>query len=166
MAHPPRQRRQRTPEEIERSKALAKESLAKQEKQKGLDNVKRGRTYIFVVAAVVALSAGVDYYLTEVPEIFYFYVPVILIFVALGIYYYRNPVTISYIALSLFILLHVFFAVLDPTNIAKGIVIKILVIVALVNAIKYAKKHKDDLEKQQAQPNTNDILDDELIDFK
>lgn len=161
----PRQRRQRTPEEIAKSIEAAKAVMNNQKKTDGLNHVKQGRSYIYLVAVVMAIGGGIDYFMSELIEVLYFYVPVILIFVLLGIYYFRNPLVISYIALSLFILLHVFFAVLDPTNIAKGLIIKFLVIAALVNSIRNAKKYKDELEREN-KPKADDILDDELIDFK
>jgi K+-sensing histidine kinase KdpD len=161
----PRPRRQRTPEEIAKSMEIAKSVMKDQKKQDGLNHVKQGRNYIYLVAVVMAITGGIDYFMSEVVEVFYFYVPVILIFVLLGIYYFRNPLVISYVALSLFILMHVFFAVLDPTNIAKGLIIKFIVIAALVNAIRNAKKYKDELEREN-KPKATDVLDDELIDFK
>src|SRR6187549_958956 len=115
----PKPRRQRTPEEIAHSIAVAKAVMQNQKKEDGLNHVKQGRNYIFLVAVVMAATAGIDYFMTEVIEVFYFYVPVILVFVLLGIYYFRNPLVISYVALSLFVLMHVFFAMLDPSNIAK-----------------------------------------------
>jgi hypothetical protein len=47
----PSSRRQRTPEEIAKSVAIAKSVMQKQKKQDGLDSVKSGKYYVLVAAS-------------------------------------------------------------------------------------------------------------------
>ena len=46
------------------------------------------------------------------------------------------------IALILYAVLQVVFMIIDPANIYKGVILKIFIIVALVKAIKDAKKYE------------------------
>jgi hypothetical protein len=98
---------------------------------------------------------------SDIIEVFYFYGPMMAIFIVLGIYYYRNPFIMSIIALSLYILLILLYAMIEPKSLISGFIWKILIISALVSSIRSAKKYKDEFVlKEKAR---EDILDDELL---
>lgn len=64
-------------------------------------------------------------------------------FLACAIWSYKKPATAFITALIFYILVHVCLSILDPTNIVKGIILKILVIVALYKAYKDARDNEE-----------------------
>ena len=74
-----------------------------------------------------------------------------MVFVFLGISVYVFPVPCTVLGLVLYIGLIALAAVLDPTQIARGIIIKIVIIVAMVKSIGSAVAYQK--EKQQADMN-------------
>ena len=74
-----------------------------------------------------------------------------VVFVFLGISVYVFPVPCTVLGLVLYIGLIALAAVLDPTQIARGIIIKIVIIVAMVKSIGSAVAYQK--EKQQADMN-------------
>jgi hypothetical protein len=61
-----------------------------------------------------------------------------LVFIGLGVFVNKAPVVCTAIGLVLYIAGWAITAVLDPTMIAKGIILKIIIIVALVKALQAA----------------------------
>lgn len=64
------------------------------------------------------------------------------IFGALALWAVRAPLVASAVGLSVFVLLHGADAVLDPSTLFKGILMKVVVITVLVNAIRSGIKHR------------------------
>lgn len=150
--------RKKTPEELA---AIAAE--IKKQKQKAIDddairNVKNGRIIIFVMAGLMVLSAVVEYFqLNEMIEVFYIYAPIVVCYIILGIVYYRNPFVISIVALAIYGALMLIAAAGDASNLAKGIIIKIVIMSGLIRAIKYGKDYQVAIKNKNA-----DLLDADL----
>lgn len=154
-------RGRRSPDEIARAKAVAAQVMEKQKKTDGLSDIKKGRAFIFVVAVLFLLGFIRDYVQFEAIELLYFYGPLIVLYFALGIYYYRNPFVIAIVALSIYLAIILISALIEPTSILSGIIIKIIIITALSGAIRNGKLYND--EFKQKEKSSNDILDDELL---
>lgn len=63
-------------------------------------------------------------------------IAVAISFIVMGFFVEKYPVPITALALIMYIGLHVTFAVIDPRNIAMGLIVKIIVIVFLVRALQ------------------------------
>ena len=57
-------------------------------------------------------------------------------FIILGFFVEKYPVPITAVALIVYISIHVIFAVIEPANLASGIIMKIIVIVFLLRALQ------------------------------
>ncbi len=61
-----------------------------------------------------------------------------LVFIALGVMIYRAPVAITVTGIVLYVASNIVFALLDPTSLVRGAIIKIIIIVAMGKAISAA----------------------------
>ena len=68
---------------------------------------------------------------------------VALVFLGLALWSRKKPLVAFSIALGFYALFHITFMILDPATIAKGIIMKVLIIIALVKAIKDAKQYEE-----------------------
>ena len=66
-----------------------------------------------------------------------------LLFLILALWSRKKPVASFTIALVIYLLLQIVFMLTDPTNIFRGIIIKIFVIIALVKANRDARKYEE-----------------------
>ncbi len=73
-----------------------------------------------------------------------------LAFLVLALLVYRFPLPATIIGLVLFITLHAIDAIADPTSLARGWLIKILVIAALVKAIQAAVAYENERKATMA----------------
>ncbi|HLP11733.1 MAG TPA: hypothetical protein VK177_07330 [Flavobacteriales bacterium] len=141
MAH--ERDRKKSPEEMAQIMNELKNQKDIQKSKDDIKKVKNGQIIIFLLAGLMVLSSLVEYYqLGEEPFVFYIYAPIVAIFLLLGFLYFKDPVAVPTIALVLYCILIVIAGAGDPVNIVKGIVIKALIIVGLVRAIKYGKDYK------------------------
>lgn len=62
-----------------------------------------------------------------------------IMFILFALWSYKKPATAFMTALILFIVIHVVSAIFDPTQIAKGIILKIIVIIGLIKAFNDAR---------------------------
>lgn len=154
-------RRRRTPAEIAASVAAAQKTMANRKQNESKDYVKRGRYYIFGVAALFLLAAGLLYAETRVTEVFYIIGPFVVLYLTLGIVYYKNPYVISIIALGIFLFLILLNAIMDPITIIQGLLVKIFIIYALVKAIQSGKNYN--AARQRENSESSEILDSEFI---
>lgn len=79
---------------------------------------------------VAAMAFGIDAF-------------VALGFLALGLWSKKKPLLAFSIALGFYAIVVITFTILDPSNLLKGIIMKILVVVALVKAIRDAKQYEE-----------------------
>jgi hypothetical protein len=64
------------------------------------------------------------------------------VFIVLGVLVEKSPVAITATALALFLGREVIFAVIDATNLYRGIILKVIVIVVLVKALQAATAYQ------------------------
>ncbi|HCA82299.1 MAG TPA: hypothetical protein DEP18_00820 [Flavobacteriales bacterium] len=125
---------------------------------KGDKAVREGRIIIIILSVLVAIAAVAEYFMYgEDPIILAVYAPFILAFVAFAIFYYRNPFALSIAALSVYGFMQIAGALADPTNLAKGIIIKVIIIAGLIKAIKSARDFR--VRNKNEQKTGSDILD-------
>lgn len=65
-----------------------------------------------------------------------------LLFIVFGVIIKTYPVPITTVSLALYVLSAIAFAFLDPTTLARGLVLKIIIVVALFRAWKAARAHE------------------------
>lgn len=164
----PNSRRQRTPEEIAKSVAIAKSVMQNQKKQDGLDSVKSGKYYVLVAALYYFIYALLMYYYKAMED-FYIYVGLIALYILISIVFNRNPLIFSIVAFSIFMLIILIQAIINPLTLWGGLIfftIKITAIIGLVKAMQNSIKYKRELELEKNKGKESDILDEGLIDFK
>ena len=66
-----------------------------------------------------------------------------VLFFGLAFWARVNPLPAAIVGLVLFVSLHLWEAVADPTSIARGIIFKVIIIVVLVKAIQAGVQHRD-----------------------
>lgn len=65
------------------------------------------------------------------------------VFAALAVWALKAPLVASVLGLVVFALMHLAEAVVDPTSLMRGIIMKVVVVVVLVGAIRSALKHRE-----------------------
>ena len=107
-------------------------------------NLKKARIYLYIIAAL-QIGVGIYQYSTaDDPELALILggIPAAIgvLFLGFAIWSYKQPVIAFMTALITFVVVHLATMILDPTAIYKGIILKILVIVALVKGFKDARE--------------------------
>ena len=108
--------------------------------------IKNARTALFVVAAVQVIFGCIMYGsgAYEDPGIILgVAIAIGVVFLLLGFWTKSKPYTAIVTGLVLFIVLHVLEAISDPTQIYKGVIMKVLVIVYLVKSLGDAKEAQE-----------------------
>ncbi|MCX6318164.1 MAG: hypothetical protein NTW29_12795 [Bacteroidetes bacterium] len=141
------------PEEEKKEDAIAEyyEGVKEIEKQSHETGIKKARTALYVTAALVFASELISVSMAGM-EITPLLIGIALVeggvFAALAYWTKKKPYSAIIIGLILFLLLWVFSAVVTNGEAAyKGIIIKVIIIVNLVQALKPAKAWED-LQKQ------------------
>jgi hypothetical protein len=75
-----------------------------------------------------------------------------LLYIVFGIIVHKYPVPITITALVIFVALWLIYAVIDPANLYRGIILKIIVIVGLAKAIQAAIAYKREQELAEDWP--------------
>jgi hypothetical protein len=73
-----------------------------------------------------------------------------VVFLVLGLIVKQYPVPITIASLVLYIVSALLFALLNPMSLVQGIVVKVILIVALVRAMKAARAYESDTKKAAA----------------
>jgi cytochrome bd-type quinol oxidase subunit 2 len=106
--------------------------------------IRQARNTIFVVAAIQFVVALVSMYMME--EIadkwlnFGLSAFIAAIFVALALWTKKKPYTAILLALIIYCLLILIYAISEPSSIAKGIILKVIIIVYLGRGLNNAKE--------------------------
>lgn len=107
--------------------------------------LKNARTWLYVIAALQLAMGLYEFFTVEdnlVASIALgIQATIALAFFLLALWSKKKPVQAFLTALICYIIVVAGFMLLDPTNIYKGIIIKILVVVALVKAYNSAKEY-------------------------
>ena len=110
-------------------------------------SLKNARTWLYIIAAL-QFGIGIFEYFTiddkTVADVaFGIDTFVAQVFLGLALWSKKKPLVAFSIALGFYALFHITFMILDPATIAKGIIMKVLIIIALVKAIKDAKQYEE-----------------------
>lgn len=101
--------------------------------------LKEARKGMWALGAVAVLQAGGALVLDPNNWVLWTFAGV---FAVLAIWARIAPLIASAVGLSAFTLLHLADAVVDPSQIYKGIIMKVIVITVLIGAVKAALKHR------------------------
>lgn len=107
-------------------------------------SLKTARIWLYVIAALQAGIGLYEYSSTEDPTVALIAgiidAGIGVIFLLLALWSYKKPAAAFITALITYIVIHIGMLFVDPSNIYKGILIKILVVLALVKAYKDARE--------------------------
>lgn len=106
--------------------------------------MKNGRTWLYVIAAFQFCMGIFEYFQNEgLVGTFAFAIDagVAVTFLIMALWSRKQPVPAFTTALVLYILFVIAFSVLDTSNIIRGIILKIIVVGALIKAVKDAKTY-------------------------
>ena len=107
-------------------------------------SLKNARIYLYIIAALQVVVGIYQYSQATDTEtaIFLGGIPIALglLFLVYAFWSYKKPVVAFMTALVTFVAAHLITMIDDPTSIYKGIILKVLVVVALVKAYKDARE--------------------------
>ena len=107
-------------------------------------NLKNARIWLYVIAAIQVVFGIVQYAITDDKEIGLIVAIVEagigVLFFLFALWSYKKPATAFMTALVTFVVIHVASAIIEPSQIYKGIILKVLVIVALVKGFNNARE--------------------------
>lgn len=110
-------------------------------------SMKNARVWLYIIAGLQAAMGLYEYFVTDDQTVALFAliidVAIGCIFLVVSLWSKKKPYMAFILALCSYVIIHVGFMFLDPTNIYKGIILKVFIIVALSKAIKDAKKYED-----------------------
>ena len=110
-------------------------------------SLKNARVWLYVIAGIQFAMGIYEYFTVEDNVVaavaFGIDAFIALGFLTLALWSKKKPVIAFAIALGFYILFLVSFIFLDPANIFKGLILKILVIVALIKANRDARKYEE-----------------------
>lgn len=107
-------------------------------------SLKTARIWLYVIAALQAGIGIWEYVSTQDPTVALFAciidAGIGVIFFALALWSYKKPALAFITALVTYVVIHIGMLFVDPTNIVKGFILKILIVAALVRAYKDARE--------------------------
>lgn len=107
-------------------------------------SLKTARIWLYVIATLQAGIGIYEYTSTEDPTVALVAgiidAGIGVIFLLLALWSYKKPAAASITALITYIVIYIGMMFIDPSNIVKGVLIKILVVLALVKAYKDARE--------------------------
>jgi len=110
----------------------------------------KASTMLFVVAVLQLAGVALLYVLLEgkvsaddLRTLVVANVVLAAIFGGLGVWARSSPLPAAIVGLVLYLTVHAFAAVADPTSIVQGIIVKIIIIAGLVKAIQAGSKYKE-----------------------
>jgi prepilin signal peptidase PulO-like enzyme (type II secretory pathway) len=110
-------------------------------------HIRQARNTIFVVAAIQFIFALVSMFATEDVTAkwltFGIATFIALIFVALALWTKKKPYTAILLALIIYCLLILIYAVSEPLSILKGIILRVIIIMYLARGLKNAKEAQE-----------------------
>jgi hypothetical protein len=110
-------------------------------------HIRQARNTIFVVAAIQFIFAVVSMYMVETVADkwlnFGLSAFIAAIFVALALWTKKKPYTAILIALIIYCLLILIYAISEPLSILKGIILRVIIIMYLARGLKNAKEAQE-----------------------
>ncbi len=155
------QRRKRTPEEIEKSKRIAAEIMAKSKIGDVEKQVKNARITLFVLAGLFIIIGIYEGYVADGHDEFFAYIDwgLAALYIGLGFWSKTRPFTAILIGFILYIALILMNAFLDPMTLVSGILWKIVIISFLVKGLQ-STKHLP----KQIHYNDDDLIDHDFVE--
>jgi hypothetical protein len=109
-----------------------------------LDQVRKARTALLIVGAVQAAGTLIMGYITGFDAATTSTMAAIAaVFFALAWWCRTNPFAAAVVGLVVFVTVHLAEAVFDPSSLARGVVMKVIVIAVLVRAIGAGVKYRE-----------------------
>jgi hypothetical protein len=107
-------------------------------------SLKTARIWLYVIAALQAGIGVYEYLSTPDPTVALFAgvidAGIGVIFLVLALWSYKKPAASFITALITYVVIHIGMMFVDPSNIYKGLLMKILIVLALVKAYKDARE--------------------------
>jgi hypothetical protein len=104
--------------------------------------LKTAGTSLYYLAGLFVISGFFNFFINkDSPEVLAIVVPLFILailFLVLGAFSGKKPLACLISGLSLYVIVQILFAIDDPVNLAKGIIIKIAIIGYLIKGIKSA----------------------------
>ncbi len=95
-----------------------------------------------IVGTITLAAMGDQVTEDEKPLVMAFIYGVAAVFFALFFWARRQPLPAAIVGLALFVTLHLVDAIVDPTSLARGWLMKIIIVVVLVRAIQAGLQHR------------------------
>jgi hypothetical protein len=109
--------------------------------------LKNASIWLYVISGIQLVMGIFEYSTIDEPEVGYIVLAIqgfiAVTFLVLALWSRKSPVPAFTIALVLYVLFNVLFMALDTSNIYRGIIIKIFVVIALVKANRDARKYQE-----------------------
>jgi hypothetical protein len=107
-------------------------------------SLKTARIWLYVIAALQAIVGIYEYNSVSDPTAALVSLLIDggigVVFLLLAVWSYQKPVAAFMTALITYVVIHIGMMFIDPSNIYKGIILKVLIVVALVKACKDARE--------------------------
>jgi hypothetical protein len=104
--------------------------------------VRKGRNSLYVVAGIFAVYGLVYYFMNEQAEnaaaLLLTNIMLSVVFLLLGFWSMKKPIAALISGLALFVAIHLLNLIVEPATIFQGIIMKVLVIIYLVRALRSA----------------------------
>jgi hypothetical protein len=109
--------------------------------------LKNARIWLYVISGLQLLMGIIEYNTIDEPEVGYIVLGIqsfiAVTFLVLALWSRKKPVPAFTIALVLYVLFNVLFMMMDTSNVFRGVIIKIFVVIALVKANRDARKYQE-----------------------
>jgi hypothetical protein len=110
-------------------------------------SLKNGRTWLFVIAGIQLIMGVVEYNAAENTYVGWaaFGIDAFIgsVFFALALWSRKKPKLAFTLALAAYLFFNIGFMLIDATNLYRGILLKIIVLIALFKATRDARKYED-----------------------
>ena len=114
--------------------------------QKYDKHVKNARTALYVVSGLLVLGGIIGTIWGQEELILDIWIEVVVmagIFLVLGIWSTMKPFTALLIGLIIYVLYQLLYIILEPSNIAKGLILKVAIVIYLVRGMSNAREAEE-----------------------
>lgn len=133
--------------EKEKSKFYAEQAMTKSKVKDAPKKIRQARNTLFIVGGLQLLFGIVVYFMADATEELIAGAVLFLIYLGLGFWSQKKPLIALILGLLLYLSLIILSAVVDPTTITSGVLVKVIIIVFLGKGINSARE----LKKQEQQ---------------
>jgi uncharacterized membrane protein len=133
-----------SPQEPNQQESIFKDVFDTEPYEKSL---KTARIWLYVIAGIQLLMGIIEYNMVDDKQLAIIVLAVQafigLLFLILGLWSKSKPTAAFTIALVLYLVFIIGFSILDPANILRGVIVKVLVVIALIKANINARKYEE-----------------------